>query len=342
MFGNNKKTASSFIELLIILAIIGVLSVMYQRTVDKDAIVAKYAYKNILNNVISYAATATDSYQVSLPSNICTNLFDMVNTIGDKYCEASVIPNIPNIITTSGMRFFGLRQDFQDRDGETPFLILDVDTDGMNGDNALGKDIFSLELLQSGKVRPSGAAVLSGNSQVAIKGNPTRDPALYTTMAFYVPENVTERKGYLAMGNRLSYSEAQCLTGNLFPYRERSEPYNIQMCIEDSSIRTAINNYRNNPSAANRAAKENAIKAEMWTQASNNTICNQLYTDNKSVAHGITSASTSIKNRCRQCYKAAYKSKYCGEGSTEPNCSNAALVSEKGHCETQEFAETSN
>ena len=93
----NKKIATSFVELLIILAIVGILFTLYQKTVDKEAITTKYAYKNVINEVIAYAATETDAYKNNLPNNICENFFSAINTLGDMNCNTSAVPVLTNV-----------------------------------------------------------------------------------------------------------------------------------------------------------------------------------------------------------------------------------------------------
>lgn len=342
------KTATSFIELLIILAIVGVLFVLYQKIVDKDAITTKYAYKNLINNVIAYAASETDSYQNELPNPICDNFFNAINTLGDKNCDVSAIPALPNLTTTSGMRFFGLNAAFQsasDRD-DGKFIMVDVDLDGLFGENTMNKDIFTFELLQNGRIRPAGAAVLDSNGkQIAIKGNIARDPQLYAVSAAYIPEGVTDKAHYQTMGNRLSYSEAQCLSGNVFPYRARSAPHDIQMCIEDSTVRSAINAVRDASSGTDISnlitQRDAAIKNYRKEQAINNTICSTLYTNSSSVASGLAKANSDVENRCKLCYKAVYKAKYC-DGVTEATTDcPTEVINENGACVTPDWAEFS-
>ncbi len=344
---SRKRLATSFVELLIILAIVGILYVLYQRTVDKDAIATKYAYKNLINDMISYTATETDSYANTLPNPICNSLFDAFNTLGDKNCDISSLPALPNFTTTSGMRFFGLNASFKkanDTD-DGNFIIVDVDLDGLFGENTLNKDIHSFELLQNGRIRPSGAAVLdTGGSQVAIKGNVARDPSLYTVSAAYIPEGATDKADYQTMGNRLSYSEAQCLSGNIFPYRARSAPYDVQMCVEDNTVRNAINAVKNASSsdlASKTAQREEAIKNYRKNQATNNTICSNLYTNSKSVAKGLAKANSDVVNRCKKCYKVAYKAKYCQGVTTATTDCPQSILDEKGSCMTPEWAEIS-
>lgn len=342
MFGIAEKRASSIAELLIIMAIVGILAFMYQRAFDKDAVVTKYAYKNIMQNLNSYAVTKTDAYQNLLPNNICTDFAETINTVGDYSCPTSSINVTPNVVSTSGMRFYGLGQDFQDRDKDgTAFIIIDIDTDGIKGYNQVGKDILSVEMLQTGYLRPSGAAVLTDNEQNDLEGNPARDPKIYTTMAYYVPKDATDKKDYKVMGNRLSYAESQCLTGNLFPYRERSGNFNIQMCVEDSTIRNAINNYRNSATDENKTAKIEAIREKEYSAATSSAFCKSLYTSNKSVAYGLTSASSTVIDYCQKCYKAKFKSKYCESTDTEgyDSAMCSAVASEEGSCQIKDFVD---
>jgi len=342
------KSATSFIELLIIFAIVGVLFVLYQKTVDKDAITTKYAYKNAINDVIAYAATETDTYRNNLPNPICENFFNAINTLGDKNCNISQVPVLPNLTTTSGMRFFGLHETFKpasDRD-DGSFIMIDVDLDGLFGDNTMGKDIFTMELLQNGRIRPAGEAVLDASGrQLRIKGNIARDPQLYAVSAAYIPEGVTNKDDYQTMGNRLSYAEAQCLSGNIFPYRSRSNPYDIQMCIEDRTVRNAINAVRDAVGGATAdqiAARDAAIKEYRKEQATNNTICSRLYTDDDSVASGLAKANNDVVQRCQKCYKAVYKAKYCAGVTTATTDCPQAVLNEKGSCMTPEYAEVTN
>ena len=73
MFKSNKKYAPTFVELLILLAIVGLLAVIYQKNVKRDNIGIKYAYKNLLQSIVGYAATQTDAYQKPLKNNISNN-----------------------------------------------------------------------------------------------------------------------------------------------------------------------------------------------------------------------------------------------------------------------------
>ena len=91
MFGVSKKLAASMAELLIILAIIGILSVMYRKTVNQEAIVVKYGYKTLINDMMGFAATETNSYEQKFSTApICEQMFRMVNSLGEKNCKYSV------------------------------------------------------------------------------------------------------------------------------------------------------------------------------------------------------------------------------------------------------------
>lgn len=336
------KIATSFVELLIILAIVGILFVLYQKTIDRDAITTKYAYKNVINDMIAYAATET-SQQDFGDSNICASMFNSMNTLGDMYCGRSAIPVLSNLTTTSGMRFFGLESDFiLPSDVGTKFVMIDVDLDGLSGENRMGKDIYSLEILQDGHIRPAGAAVLdSSGNQFSLDGNIARDPKLYTVKAAYKSADGE----YQTLGNKLSYAEAQCLSGNIFPYRASSFPYNIQMCIEDTTVRNAINAVRTASATDNIAeltqARDEAIKNYRKAQAIENTICTTLYSDDNSVAKGLAKANADVEARCKLCYKVVYKAKYCnGVVEATADCPEAVLE-ETGSCMTPEWAEIS-
>ncbi len=327
MFRISKKLAASMAELLIILAIVGILAVLYRNTINEDAIAVKAGYKTILNNMIAFAATETT---VNNPFDrpfglrpICQNMFNMVNTLGEVNCQFSAMPVVPNFTTTAGMRFFGLEQIFlnHDRFGE-PSIFIAVDIDGLMGPNNFEEDIFPLELMQSGRIRPAGTAG-------KLKNNVAIDSELYAINLSFVPSGAETRDDFKVIGNRIGYAEAQCLGGNPFPYRDANPPHELQMCIEDADVRTAINAF--NPSFLGAtipeiddltgdgiisiADRDEAIRryrrALALADGANNTICSGLYTNDASIAKGLTSINDIGKRRCGYCYKIAYIQDYC-------------------------------
>lgn len=303
MFGVSKKLAASMAELLIILAIIGILSVMYRKTVNQDAIAVKYGYKTLMNDMIGFAATETNSYERRFPSSpICENLFRMANTLGGKNCAYSVVPVIPNLTITSGMRFFGLEQMFQTYDnyGEKSVFI-QVDLDGLLGKNQMEEDIFPFELMQSGRMRPSGSSSRQAK-------NIARDSQLLAVNASYVPAGATTQDQFLTIGNRISYAEAQCLSGNIFPYRDVHPPHKLQMCVENATVRNAINGRRDRTMTA--AERDEIIRQYRFDQAKSNTICSGIYKTG-GVAEGQTPITPKGEDRCKYCYKIAYMKDYC-------------------------------
>lgn len=318
MFKFNKKLAMSFVELLIMLAIVGALVAIYQKTVNRESIAYKIGYKTVLNNMKSYASTVTNGYKSLLPDLICDSMFSMFNTIGEKNCGTSIIPDVPNIVTTNGMRFFGLESQFVTaQDGGQNYLILSVDVDGIGGDNKSDKDIFSFELMKDGKIRPSGAPVVAGNNSTLLRGNAARDPEIYSVMAYYVPKDAKGKEDYENLGNRLSFAEAQCLTGNPFPYRARNGE--IQMCIEDSDVREDIDNG---------SFDDSALK-DYWDGIRDGSICNNLYGDD-SVATGLVSATDEVIENCEKCYQAVYKEKFCNTGIAD--AATCEAIEEEGSC----------
>lgn len=321
MFGVSKKLAASMAELLIILAIIGILSVMYRKTVNQEAIVVKYGYKTLINDMMGFAATETNSYEQKFSTApICEQMFRMVNSLGEKNCKYSVLPVIPNLTTTSGMRFFGLEQTFQNHDGlGEKSVFIQVDLDGMLGKNKFEEDIWPFELMQSGRIRPTGSKTKKAN-------NIALDSALLAINASYVPEGVVSKSDFLTIGNRISYAEAQCLSGNIFPYRDVYPPYELQMCIEDNDVRKYINAFNHNfigtrptvtdltgDSIVTSADRDEKIRRYRLTQAnpSSNTICSGIYSNDNGIAKGITPILDEGKTRCKYCYKIAYVNDYC-------------------------------
>ena len=59
MFGVSKRIAASMAELLIILAIVGILSVLYRNVINEEAIAVKAGYRTILNNMVNFANNET-------------------------------------------------------------------------------------------------------------------------------------------------------------------------------------------------------------------------------------------------------------------------------------------
>lgn len=335
MFGNNKKVATSLLELLILLAIVGLLSVIYQKTIKRDSLPIKYAYKNVMANMASYASTVTRGYVINMPLDICNDFFETVNTVGEKNCDinvGSIIPNLPNMTTINGMRFFGLTNSFSNSpaDGGERYVMISVDLDGVSGDNRSDKDILTFELLYNGRIRPSGSPIKVNENYTKIKGNAARDPELYSVTAMYVEAGTDKRTG---MGNRLSYSEAQCLTGNPFPYREKGSG-KIQMCVEDSEMREAIETAYSNGQIVSAAD----IK-KYWDKIKDGSICDELYEDKDSVAYGLTKANSTVISYCKKCYKAAYKAKFCSGVTTATSDCPEAIIQELGICTTPEFVD---
>lgn len=334
---SKARKGSSLIELLVIMTIVGILAVLYLRMIDRDAIAVKYAYRNLINDMILFGYNQTNAYTQPFANNssICDVFFDSINTIGDKNCTTSRVPDVPNLTTTSGMRFYGLEQSFQSSnpdDGMGQFIMITVDLDGLSGENMQSKDIFTFELMQSGHVRPAGAAVVSNDEVLSYEDNPARDPKLFTAKSYYVPSTATSKNDYQTLGNNLSFAEAQCLSGNIFPYRESSAPYQLQMCVRDNDVINALYPDDNNGNNA-----ENTIKEYLQSQANNNTICNQLENVN-AVAKDLNGVNDIVVGRCQRCYRAVYKAKYCqGVTALNEDCSQAVL-NETGICTAPEWA----
>ena len=245
----------------------------------------------------------------------------MVNTLSEKNCKYSVLPVIPNLTTTSGMRFFGLEQTFQNHDGMgEKSVFIQVDLDGMLGKNKFEEDIWPFELMESGRIRPTGSKEKKAN-------NIALDSALLAINASFVPDGVVSKTDFLTIGNRISYAEAQCLSGNIFPYRDVYPPYELQMCIEDDDIREYINAFNVSIPAADRptvndqngdgvissADRDEKIRKYRLEQATpdDNTICSGIYSDDNGIAKGITPILDEGKTRCKYCYKIAYVNDYC-------------------------------
>lgn len=352
MFGVFKKSAASLAELLIILAVVGILSVLYQRTVNTEAIEIKYAYKNLIDNMVGYTATKTDTYTKLIPEDaICEDFFDTVNTLGDKNCTASSVPMVPNLTTTSGMRFFNLYTKFNDFDNvgidAEKSIFIDVDLDGLVGDNKEGKDIFALELLRNGRIRPTGKPVLdSSGSPTKIKGNIVRDPELYSVKSAYVIDGDVKKDNIKNMGTRLAYAEAQCLSGNIFPYRSNVYPYEMQMCVEDTNsakVKQAISDLKE--SKITYPEREETIRRYWLARAIDGSICKDLYSDDKkTVASGLARGADAVIGKdgyCHKCYKAAYKAKYCKGVTTATTECPDYILAENGECLTPQWAEVS-
>ena len=331
MFERNKKYATTLIELLILLAIVGILSVIYQKNVKRDNLGIKYAYKSLLQNIVGYAATQTEAYQKPLKDNICLNIYHMLNVVGEMNCSASSIPNAPNFTTVNGMRFFGLESAFSPaaEDSSTKFKMVSVDLDGIGGPNQEDKDILTFEIMQDGHIRPAGQSVIVDGKRSTLKGNAARDPEMFSTSAVYVPIDATDKADYRNMGNRLSYTEAQCLTGNPFPYRGKDNG-KLQMCVEDNTIRAELNN----PTAN----YNNKIFA-YWKDIRTGDICDELYTNEKSATYGLVSVNAEVKELCKRCYKLAYKEKFCKNVVVATiNCPES-VISEQGSCITADYVE---
>ncbi len=338
--GKELKSASSLVELLLILTIVGVLAVLYLRTIDRDAIATKYAYRNLINDMISFGYNQTNAYTTPFASgaNICNIFFDSINTLGDKNCSTSRYPDVPNLTTTSGMRFYGLEQTFQSAnpdDGKGQFIMITVDLDGLYGENMMDKDTFTFELMQSGRVRPAGAAVINSDEVVlSYEGNIARDPSLYTAKAYYVPSDAANKSDYQSLGNNLSFAEAQCLSGNIFPYRESSSPFALQMCIKDNDVVNAIAN-------GDADEREAAIKEYLKNQATGRqgiNICDNLYNNENSVAKDLLAVNNTVVARCQKCYKAVYKAKYCQGVTSQTDDCPQAVLNETGVCTAPEWA----
>lgn len=335
MFGISKKLAASMAELLIILAIVGILSVLYRKTVNEDAMAVKYGYKTLINNMLNFASTQTNSYEQKFGvAPVCDSMFRMVNTLGGRNCEYSVIPLVPNFTTTSGLRFFGLEQNFHNYDGMgEKSIFLQVDLDGLLGQNRFEEDIFPFELMQSGRIRPAG-------SSKKLKNNIARDPEILAINASYVPAGETLRAMFLTIGNRISFAEAQCLSGNIFPYRDAYPPHTLQMCVEDATVRNAINKFnpsldsttrdsitiadKNGDGSISTVDRDEIIREYRLRQAqlagtNVNSLCSAIYTNDRGVAKGITPTAALGKTRCGYCYKIAYARDYC---STEAQRAN--------------------
>lgn len=305
MFKISKKLAASMAELIIILAIVGILSTLYRKTINEDAIIVKSAYQTIIRELNNFTSTLTDFNRIMLGrGSLCNSFARNLNTVGDINCNFSQYPLVPNLTTTSGMRFFGLEQRFTNNI-ESPnnenSIFIQVDIDGLLGQNRFEEDIFPVEILQSGRIRATGS---SGKQ----RNNIARDAELYAINVSYVPNNVIEQEGFLPIANRVSYAEAQCLSGNIFPYRDAHFPHEIQFCIADNELRDALNlNLAGFNSIAGRAEYIRRYRLE---QALNNTICEGIYAAGGIVA-GVTPITATGVERCQYCYISAYARDYC-------------------------------
>ena len=144
-----------------------------------------------------------------------------------------------------------------------------------------------------------------------------------------VPAGATTKDDFKVIGNRIGYAEAQCLGGNPFPYRDANPPHELQMCIENEDVRNAINAF--NPSflgatipeiadltgdgISTIADRDEAIRRYRrdlaLEEGADNIICSGLYTDENSVARGLTPINATGVRRCGYCYKIAYIQDYC-------------------------------
>ena len=352
MSERNKKIATTMVELLILLAIVGILSVMYQKVVKRDTITTKYGYLQVLKNMVNFASTETKGYQNPLDETICHRFYHSLNTLGEKNCVGSFIPDIANVTTINGMRFFGLEGNFENTHHDPNpdlsgfgYKFISVDLDGVAGANTVGKDILNFELTENGHIRPTGEVVIDTNgNRTTLRGNVARDPELFSIGAYCVGRcgrtGSIEADEKLNMGNRLSYLEAQCLTGNPFPYR--ADNGEIQMCIKDasSSVYNAVRDNAGNLDDVVKAYWKTAIlNITSSTSPANSSICDELYTNDNSGAKGLVSMNDTVKSYCRACYRAAYKAKYCKNVVSATADCPISVLQEMSSCITSDYVD---
>ena len=351
MFGRRTKVATTMIELLILLAIVGILSVMYQKIVKRDTLTTKISYLQVLKNMVGFATTETNGYQNLLDDKVCHRFYHSINTIGEKNCEGSSIPDIANLTAVNGMRFFWLQGGFSNNypdpnsnNAAVGYKFIYVDLDGVAGANTIGKDILPFELTQDGHIRPTGEQVISSTGLTTLKGNVARDPELFSTKVYCVgpkcdPDATNPpAKGEWNMGTRLSYLEAQCLTGNPFPYRA-SDNGEIQMCVKDTSVYNAVKDNIASLDVVIKAYWKNIMGITSASSPADSSICDDLYTKTNSGAYGLVSMNDSVKRMCRSCYRAVYKAKYCPKAVSASADCPSSVINERSTCITSDYVE---
>jgi len=97
-------------------------------------------------------------------NTFCSNFFVKVNTIGTTSCAntfTAVIPNTPNAVTTNGMKWYNMDNDFIFGDCPTGAVAGDecikisVDINGEKGKNTnsgTDKDILDIYIFKTGKI----------------------------------------------------------------------------------------------------------------------------------------------------------------------------------------------
>ena len=107
------KKAFSLAEVLVTLTIIGIIAgvtipIVSQSFQSNDKLLYKKAEQTV-EKVIEYImADDTLSPDGKLDNTFCNKFVSQINTNGDVNCNSSSVPGSPNLITTNGMRWYGL------------------------------------------------------------------------------------------------------------------------------------------------------------------------------------------------------------------------------------------
>ena len=184
----NKKSAFTVIEIVITMAIIGIIAVLgYQALVSVDKSV-KYSYSNAYYNLDRALYNAlyftnlpnpfvkkdfidgikTDVPEEEHPKRLCEMLTEYINTTSVN-CNAPAVSdsgtdlNSPHFISTNGMRFY-ISNLMPDTDNaEHYFMLVFVDVNGAQEPNSMDyeppetdPDIFAFAALDIGRVCPLG------------------------------------------------------------------------------------------------------------------------------------------------------------------------------------------
>ena len=170
------KKGLSLGEMMVTLIIIGVISAltipMITQTINnQDKPLFKAAFNNV-NSIVNELINDISIYPNGEFSNntFCDNFVDKVNTIGSIDCTGpSVIPGTPNAITTNGMKWYNLEDDFVSTtcpagvSGSCIKVSVDINGDkSPNSTTASDKDILDIYISNTGKVTVESSSTESG------------------------------------------------------------------------------------------------------------------------------------------------------------------------------------
>ncbi len=165
------KKGFSVGEMLVTLIIVGVVAAMTipaLKTTNTKALKALYksAYNNVetvINELINDITIYPSGEFIN--NTFCSNFFGKVNTIGTVNCAntfTSTIPGSPNAVTSNGMRWYNMDNDFgtdtcpDSASGECIKISIDIDGagKGLNSENAddESRDILHVFIFKTGKV----------------------------------------------------------------------------------------------------------------------------------------------------------------------------------------------